>query len=72
MIWMLIKADNPARITLTRASVDLQHGEIRCLNDASVRWPQKRTWNYRFGKSDNHEIIDDFDDMEKLGGILIG
>jgi hypothetical protein len=29
-------------ISFTKASVDLQHGEIICLTDASVKWTQRR------------------------------
>jgi hypothetical protein len=37
----VIKKDNPSCITLTEASVDLQHGEILCLTDATVKWRQR-------------------------------
>ena len=33
----------------------------------SINWLQRRTEEYRSGKSDMHETIEDFDDMEKLG-----
>jgi hypothetical protein len=33
----------------------------------SFKWLQKLTEEYRFGKSNMHETIKDFDDMEKLG-----
>ena len=33
----------------------------------SIKWLQQRTEEYRSGKSDMHEAIEDFDDMEKLG-----
>ena len=33
----------------------------------SIKWLQKRTEEYRSGKNDMHETIEDFDDMEKLG-----
>jgi hypothetical protein len=35
--------------------------------DDSIKWLQKRTEEYRSGKSDMRETIEDFDDMEKLG-----
>ena len=33
----------------------------------SIKWLQRRTEEYRSGKSDMHEAIEDFDDIEKLG-----
>jgi hypothetical protein len=42
LIWMLIKEDNTPCISFTEASVDLQHSEIICLTDASVKWTQRR------------------------------
>ena len=33
----------------------------------SVKWMQRRVEEYRSGKNDMHEAIEDFDDMEKLG-----
>jgi hypothetical protein len=53
----VIKEDNPSCITLTEASVDLQHGEILCLTDATVKWKQRRTEDYNSGKSDTHARI---------------
>ena len=41
LILMLIKSGNPACIALTKASVDLQHIEIPCLTDASIKWLHK-------------------------------
>ena len=35
--------------------------------DDSIKWLQKCTEEYRSGKSNMHETIEDFDDMEKLG-----
>ena len=37
-----------------------------CKQD-NIEWLQRRTEKYRYGKSDMHEAIEDFDDMEKLG-----
>ena len=51
---------------LIEASVDWQHGEILCVTDASIKWQQRRIEDYRSGKSDMNEIIEDFDDVEKL------
>jgi hypothetical protein len=42
LIWMWIKEDNTPCISFTEASVDLQHSEIICLTDASVKWTQRR------------------------------
>jgi hypothetical protein len=42
-------------ISFTEASVDLQHSEIICLTDASVKWPQRCNEDYCSGKSDMHE-----------------
>jgi hypothetical protein len=39
---MLIKEDNTPHISFTEASFDLQHSEIICLTDASVKWTQIR------------------------------
>ena len=33
----------------------------------NIEWLQRRTEEYRSGKSDMHETVDDFDDMEELG-----
>ena len=33
----------------------------------SIKWLQRRTEEYRSGKNDMHENIEDFDNMEKLG-----
>ena len=33
----------------------------------NIKWLQRRTEEYRSGKNDMHEAIEDFDDMEKLG-----
>jgi hypothetical protein len=33
----------------------------------SIKWLQKRTEQYRSGKNDMHETIEDFDDVQKLG-----
>jgi hypothetical protein len=55
LIWMFIKEDNTPCILFTEASVDLQHSEIICLTDASVKWPQRRNEDYRSRKSDMHE-----------------
>ena len=33
----------------------------------SVKWMQRHVEEYRSGKNDMHEAIEDFDDMEKLG-----
>jgi hypothetical protein len=60
LIWILIKADNPACIMLTEASVELQHSEIYYSTDASNKWLQRSTDEYRSGKSDMHEITKDF------------
>ena len=35
-------------------------------NEDSIKWLQQHTDEYRSGKSDMHEAIEDFDDMEKL------
>ena len=35
--------------------------------DDSIKWLQRRTEEYRSGKNDMHETIEDFDNMEKLG-----
>ena len=35
--------------------------------EVNINWLQRRTEEYRSGKSDMHEAIEDFDDMEKLG-----
>jgi hypothetical protein len=53
----VIKEDNPSCITLTEASVDLQHGEISCLTDATVKWTQRYTEDYNSGESDMHARI---------------
>jgi hypothetical protein len=42
---MLIKEDNTPCISCIEASVDLQHGEIICLTDASVKWLQRHKDN---------------------------
>jgi hypothetical protein len=42
---MLIKEDNTPCISCIEASVDLQHGEIICLTDASVTWLQRHKDN---------------------------
>jgi hypothetical protein len=55
LIWILIKADNPTCSTSTRASVELQYGEILCLTDVIDKWPQRRDEDYRFRKSFMHE-----------------
>jgi hypothetical protein len=47
--------DNPTCIMSTRASVELQQGEILCLTDVIDKWPQRRDEDYRYGKSDMHE-----------------
>jgi hypothetical protein len=57
---MLIKEDNPTFITLTEASVELQYSELYYLTDASNKWLQRCTDEYRSGKSDMHEITKDF------------
>src|SRR6266566_3402436 len=33
----------------------------------SIKWLQKRTEEYRSGKNDMHETIEEFEDMHKLG-----
>jgi hypothetical protein len=52
----VIKEDNPpcSCITLTEASVDLQHGEILCLTGATVKWKQRCIEDYNSGRSDTH------------------
>jgi hypothetical protein len=45
---------------LTGASVELQYSEIYYLTDASNKWLQRSTDEYRSGKSDMHEITKDF------------
>jgi hypothetical protein len=67
LIWMLIKVDNLACVTLTETSVKLQYGKILCLTDASIKCPYRHSEEYRFGKRDTHETIEDFYDTEKLG-----
>jgi hypothetical protein len=64
---MLIKEDNAPCISFTEASVDLQHGEIICLTDASVKWLQRRMEDYRSGKSDMYETVKDFINTKKFG-----
>jgi hypothetical protein len=41
------------------------------LTDASDKWLQRRTEEYRFGKSDMHETIEDFNNTKKFGQELI-
>jgi hypothetical protein len=53
----VIKEDNLSCVTRTKASVELQHGEILCLTDATVKWTQRRTEDYNSGKSDTHARI---------------
>jgi hypothetical protein len=36
------------------------------LTDASIKCPYRHSEEYRFGKSDTHETIEDFNDTEKL------
>jgi len=33
----------------------------------SIKWLQRRTEEYRSGKNDMHETVEDFGDIEKLG-----
>ena len=33
----------------------------------NIKWLQKRTEEYRSGKNDIHETIEEFEDMDKLG-----
>jgi hypothetical protein len=47
---------------LTETSVELQYSEIYYLTDASNKWLQRSTDEYRSGKSDMHEITKDFNE----------
>jgi len=33
----------------------------------SIKWLQRRTEEYRFGKNNMHETVEDFGEIEKLG-----